>query len=58
VTTYGRSPWIEQFPKSRVPTHPKFRGNTTSDAVVIGGGLTGCATAYAFSAAAAQVMLP
>jgi len=57
VTTYGRSPWIDQFPKSRVPAFPRFRGNPTTDVVVIGGGLTGCATAYAFAAAGAKVIL-
>jgi glycine/D-amino acid oxidase-like deaminating enzyme len=57
VTKYGRSPWIDQFPKSRAPSHPKFRGAATSDVVIIGGGLTGCATAYAFSAAGAKVTL-
>jgi len=57
VTTYGHSPWIEQFPKSRIPSHPKFRGSTTADVVIVGGGLTGCATAYAFTAAGANVVL-
>src|SRR5438034_1100950 len=55
--TYGRSPWIDQFPKSRVPTHPRFRGDRTSDVVIVGGGLTGCATAYACAAAGLKVVL-
>ena len=54
---YGRSPWIEQFPKSRVPVYPRQRGILTPDVVVIGGGLTGCATAYAFAAAGVKVVL-
>lgn len=56
-TRYGRSPWIDQFPKSRVPTYPKHRGPLNVDVVVIGGGLTGCATAYAFAAAGIKVAL-
>jgi glycine/D-amino acid oxidase-like deaminating enzyme len=57
MTKYGRSPWIDQFPKSRVPSFPKHKGAQTTDVVVIGGGLTGCTTAYAFAAAGARVML-
>jgi glycine/D-amino acid oxidase-like deaminating enzyme len=45
-TRYGISPWIDTFPRSRVPDHPRFRGELTADVVIIGGGLTGCATAY------------
>lgn len=57
MTTYGRSPWIQQFPKSRVPAYPRHRGAAAADVVIIGGGLTGCATAYAFAAAGVKVML-
>jgi glycine/D-amino acid oxidase-like deaminating enzyme len=57
MTTYGRSPWIHQFPKSRVPSYPRYRSASTTDVVVIGGGLTGCATAYAFAAAGVKVTL-
>jgi glycine/D-amino acid oxidase-like deaminating enzyme len=56
-TKYGRSPWIEQFPKSRVPAYPRQRGPQTTDVVVIGGGLTGCVAAYAFAAAGVNVVL-
>jgi glycine/D-amino acid oxidase-like deaminating enzyme len=54
-TRYGRSPWIDQFPPSRVPSYPKHRGPLTVDVAVIGGGLTGAATAYAASAAGLKV---
>src|SRR3954471_2066854 len=54
---YGRSPWIDQFPKSRVPSYPRHRGPLNIDAVIVGGGLTGCATAYAFAAAGVKVAL-
>src|SRR5258706_4291811 len=57
MTKYARSPWIDQFPKSRVPSFPRYKGAQTTDVGVIGGGLTGCTTAYAFAAAGARVML-
>jgi len=45
-TRYGVSPWIDNFPRSRRPDHPRLRGELTTDVVIVGGGLTGCATAY------------
>ena len=57
MTRYGRSPWVDRFPKSRVPDYPKHRGPLTTDVVIVGGGLTGCATAYAFAAAGIKVVL-
>jgi glycine/D-amino acid oxidase-like deaminating enzyme len=57
MTIYSRSPWIQQFPKSRVPEFPRQRGAMTADVVIIGGGLTGCTTAYAFAAAGVKVTL-
>ena len=57
MTKYGRSPWVDRFPKSRVPSHPKYRGSQKIDAVIIGGGLTGCATAYVFAAAGVKTVL-
>jgi glycine/D-amino acid oxidase-like deaminating enzyme len=57
MTSYGRSPWIQEFPKSRVPSYPRHRGAANADVVIIGGGLAGCATAYAFSAAGVKVTL-
>jgi len=57
TTTYGKSPWIDWFPKSRVPSYPRHTGAAPSDAVVIGGGLTGCLTAYAFAAAGVKTTL-
>jgi len=46
-TRYGISPWIDLTPSSRVPEYPRFRGAHTRDVVIVGAGLTGCATAYA-----------
>jgi len=57
MTKYGKSPWIDQFPKSRVPAYPRYRGSTATSVVIIGGGLTGCTTAYAFATAGVKVML-
>jgi len=56
-TRYGQSPWIDRCPKSRVPALPRYRGATKTDVVVVGGGLTGCATAYAIAAAGVKVIL-
>lgn len=57
TTKYGRSPWIDTFPRSRVPSYPGHRGNSSADVVIVGGGLTGCATAYALAANGVDVML-
>ena len=56
MTNY-HSPWIDQFPATRVPAFPRQRGAMATDVVIIGGGLTGCATAYALAAAGAKVTL-
>jgi glycine/D-amino acid oxidase-like deaminating enzyme len=57
MTKYGRSPWLDTFPKSRVPSYPRHKGVTQAPVVIIGGGLTGCATAYAFATSGVPVML-
>jgi glycine/D-amino acid oxidase-like deaminating enzyme len=57
MTKYGRSPWTDRFPRSRVPSYPRLRGRHDIDVVIIGGGLTGCATAYAFATAGIKVAL-
>lgn len=45
-TRYGVSPWIDDFPSTRRPDYPRLRGDQTAAVVIVGGGLTGCATAY------------
>lgn len=50
-TRYGVSPWVHEFPDSRRPAHPRLRGHHEADIVIVGGGLTGCAAAYACAAA-------
>jgi glycine/D-amino acid oxidase-like deaminating enzyme len=57
MTKYGTSPWIDRFPKSRVPAYPRHSGPLTTDVAIVGGGLTGCATAYAMAAAEVKVVL-
>src|SRR5262249_51294566 len=57
MTKYGRSPWLDGFPKSRIPKYPRYTGATQTAAVIVGGGLTGCATAYAFAAAGVKPIL-
>ena len=54
---YGRAPFLDRFPRSRVPSYPRQNGPLASEVVVVGGGLTGCAVAYAFAAAGIQVTL-
>jgi gamma-glutamylputrescine oxidase len=56
-TRYGSSPWIDGFPKKRRPDYPRFRGPQTVPVAIIGGGLAGCLTAYAFAAAGVKVAL-
>jgi glycine/D-amino acid oxidase-like deaminating enzyme len=54
---YGRAPFLDRFPSSRVPSYPRHTGPLTAEVVIVGGGLTGCAAAYAFAAAGIQVAL-
>ena len=57
---YGRAPWGDRFPASRVPSFPRFRkprSADVADVVIVGGGLTGCAAAYTFAAAGINVIL-
>lgn len=57
MTRYGRSPWLERVPRTRVPAYPRLREAITTDVAIVGGGLTGCAIAYAFAAAGIKVVL-
>src|SRR5512144_1492052 len=49
--------WIDRFPKSRRPEYPRFKGESATDVVIVGGGLTGCACAWSFAAAGVRVVL-
>lgn len=56
-TRYGISPWIEAVPKARRPDYPRLRGEHMVDVAIVGGGLTGCATAYACAVAGLRPIL-
>lgn len=57
MTKYGKSPWVDRLPAARVPEYARQRGAMQTDVVVVGGGLTGCSTAYALAAAGVKVTL-
>jgi glycine/D-amino acid oxidase-like deaminating enzyme len=57
MTKYGKSPWVDRFPTSRLRAYPRHRGPLAAEVAVVGGGLTGCAVAYAFAAAGIRVAL-
>lgn len=57
-TRYGVSPWTDEFPKRRRPEFPRFRGDEVKPPVVIiGAGLAGIFSAYAFAAAGVKVVV-
>src|SRR5215207_9622643 len=56
-TRYGVSPWIENVPSARRSNYPRLRGELTADVVIMGGGLTGCATAYMTAASGLKTIL-
>ena len=56
-TRYGISPWIDLFPKSRLRDYSRLRGEQAADVVIVGGGLTGCATAYACAVAGIKAIV-
>ena len=56
-TRYGISPWVYLFPDSRRPSLPVLKGERTTDVVIIGGGLTGVATAHACAMAGLRPLL-
>ncbi len=56
-TRYNRSPWIDRVPLARRPAYARLRGQQAADVVIIGGGLTGCATAHACAAAGITTVL-
>jgi glycine/D-amino acid oxidase-like deaminating enzyme len=49
--------WADRTAANRRRTYPAYKGDATVDAVVIGGGLTGCASAYTLAAAGMKVVL-
>ena len=49
--------WLGQFPRKRRPSYPRHRGRVETDVAIVGGGITGCATAYALASAGVKVAL-
>ena len=56
-TRYGVPFWLDRYPKARQPSYPRHRGALDVQVAVLGGGLTGCSTAYVFAAAGVRVAL-
>src|ERR1700704_2598034 len=54
---YGRAPFLDRFPTSRLPSYPRHKGPLASEVVVVGGRLTGWPAASAFAAAGIEVTL-
>ena len=49
--------WLNRTAKARRPSYPSFQGSCDTTVVIVGGGLTGCACALAFSTAGVKVVL-
>jgi glycine/D-amino acid oxidase-like deaminating enzyme len=49
--------WLDRFPKTRLPSHPRFTGHQEIDVVIVGGGLTGCACAWSFASAGVKTVI-
>ena len=56
-THYGVSPWLDLLPASRRPEYSRLRGAQTADVVIVGGGITGCATAHACAMAGLKTIV-
>ena len=56
-TRYGVPYWLDRYPKARQPSYPRHRGELDVQVAILGGGLTGCSTAYVFAAAGVRVAL-
>ena len=57
MTHYSQPYWLTRIPKRRRPSWPRLTDALACDAVIIGGGLTGCVTAYLFAAAGVRTCL-
>jgi glycine/D-amino acid oxidase-like deaminating enzyme len=49
--------FLDTFPRSRRPDYSRHRGQLSVPVAIVGGGLTGCACAAAFTAAGVKVIL-
>lgn len=54
---YGSRFWADRTPDHRRRSYGTLRADTSADVVVIGGGLTGCASSYALASAGLDVVL-
>ena len=54
---YGIPAWLARVPRSRRPSYPPARRDHETEVAIVGGGFSGCATAYAFAAAGIPVAL-
>jgi gamma-glutamylputrescine oxidase len=54
---YGTSFWIDNAPSKSKIDAPRLRGELTTTVAIVGGGLTGCAVAYACGAAGIKAVL-
>ncbi len=57
MSGYDARFWADRTAANRRRSFPAFRGEAAADIVVIGGGLTGCAAAYALAGAGFDVVL-
>ena len=49
--------WFDRFPKTRRPSYPRFKGDSETEVVIVGGGLTGSACAWSFASAGIRTVL-
>lgn len=49
--------WFDRYPKSRRLSFPRYRGDLETDVVIVGGGLTGCVSAWSFATAGVRTIL-
>lgn len=54
---YASCFWAERTSSRQRPSYKPFRGDRTADVVIIGGGLTGCTTAWVLAGAGYDVVL-
>jgi len=57
MTHYGRPFWSQRIPESRRPSWPRLRDALACDVAIVGGGLTGCTTAYVLATAGIKTCL-
>ena len=56
-TRYGVPAWLALIPRNKLPTYTRRRGDLETEVAIVGGGVSGCASAYAFAAAGIPVAL-